>query len=1340
MLYELAVETDQEAQVVRFRLNSESGEQVGAGQVKLNEYSQALWEGLFDTRRYVQLYRGRTLADGQEVGRTGEEILVQLGVFLGRDVLGGQIMGALTHSKQRRTLLVRLPKTADDALAAAFARVPWEIARLGADGSALMEQNLVVRVVTEDTAARDAVVAAVGDKVAKGETLRVLFVYAEAPGSRPLAMREERERLLEVFYEEILPRRKVKVDVLCHGVTRSVLREQIESSGGYHVLHWSGHGHLNMLELRAEDGSQDLMKGEEVVDLFVEAGGFIPQIVLLSACLSGAFVGIRDWEMLRAAMRGQRSGDERSGGERPLDELLGKARGYTGTALALLRSGVPQVIAMRYEVGDDYARELARWFYKRLLADDGRPATDQALALARGDLLREDRDVRRFGVVDHATPLIFGQAGRLLEPVRERSEQMDKLRPRPQPLVTGGSRELDRPDYFVGRGGELTRLNVEWLGKGGPGAALVQGLAGLGKTALAAEAIHLWHRRFDYVLAFQAKPTALTIEEFYRQVDSKLTFESNAYRGKCERSAYAGVYLKSTEKLKGEQRYERMRTNLIEALHSEAILLVLDNFETNLETVASDGGYRCADPRWGRLLTELVERLPETRSRVLVTSRHLLSVLSGNEKVVWIPLGPLPMGEAGLYVRSHPVLYELYFADDEGRRLVERLLEVSRGHPLIMNRLAPLGQDRKVLAEALEQVKAKGWKTLPDMFAATLSEKDKAREREYLNDVAVGAVDVLIERLGVDARRLLWVVTLANEPVTEGMIADVWSGRSVEDEELAQLGAMLKMADKLPEEVRKKLEEMPAELREQAMQLGEGPKVPAVGPLLTELHGAGLLALAEVGRGEDGKPVCGYGFHELVRERIGQWMAEHADERGERTGEQVWLAYAERYEGIYDALVMSGRPRAREAAAEMGRRALVYVVRAGAFERLGSFASGLVTGTSDRVLLRGVIAELEAAAEQVPAGEERWSVRTYLADALLNSGRSDEALSLYEQAAGEAEEAGDWVDIGWICGNWAHAVRTVGKLGEAKDVFNRCITAYRRASSPKVEIVGRELEVFRIDVMQGKAKDVLGEIEKRLDEVRGWWKRHRAGEDVPEAPDAEFLGRALVSGLDIAREANLALGRWQECLDLLKEIEQVQRALGESDYELARTWHKRYGALIRLGQLDEAQRVLEGCLALYREVDDLTRQARALGGLADVWAERGDIEKAVDLGRQALAVCNRLPNPDDRGGLHGNLSNYLEKAGASANATRHELAAGAYFVVSGHGQHVGQWLHNLGVEMRLAAKAGARYELPRLGEVLADPEFAALRVFLEQGQVDAGELQGKIDRLVEEVRKQVDEK
>lgn len=121
-------------------------------------------------------------------------------------------------------------------------------------------------------------------------------------------------------------------------------------------------------------------------------------------------------------------------------------------------------------------------------------------------MLHDAELAQRLGAVNHATPLMFGQPGRLLDPVKKRSPQMKALRPKPQPLLPNRSHELDPAEHFVGRGAELTRLNVAWLGPDGPAAALAQGLAGMGKTALAAEIIQLWFRRFDYVFAFQAKP------------------------------------------------------------------------------------------------------------------------------------------------------------------------------------------------------------------------------------------------------------------------------------------------------------------------------------------------------------------------------------------------------------------------------------------------------------------------------------------------------------------------------------------------------------------------------------------------------------------------------------------------------------------------------------------------------------------------------------------------------------------------------------------------------------------------------------------------------------------
>jgi tetratricopeptide (TPR) repeat protein len=700
------------------------------------------------------------------------------------------------------------------------------------------------------------------------------------------------------------------------------------------------------------------------------------------ACLSGTFVQARDWESLHRAVAEttpEAAGPEAATGEAAeadVPRAVADDPGYAGTALALLRAGVPQAIAMRYEVGDAYARDLARDFYQGLLADQAPKAPAQALALARSELLRQH--AAEHGAVDHATPLVFGRDLPPLTPPPGRSPQLDERRPQPQPLLPGGSTELDRPAAFVGRGRPLTELRARWLDRlamGAPAVAVVQGLAG-------------------------------------------------------------------------------------------------------------------------------------------------------------------------------PLLDELLAAD-----------------------------------------------------------------------------------------------------------------------------------------------------------------------LLTPDDGA-------------------VAFHELVKERATAWIEAHPAERGAREEPEVWRAYGERYQAAFEALTSAGTPGARERAAEAGRRGLAYIIRARAFGELTGFASALVTGTRDPSLLRAVIAELEAVADQVPPGRDRWSLRANLADAFRMAGRPDAALALYEQAAVEAEVAEHWADVGWICGNWANALQNVGRLDAARTTYERSADALSRAGSPRVHVVGSELEALRIDVMQGDAERALPEIERRLDEVRGWWRRRREGETVPEAPDAVLLGRVLVSGLDIARQANLALKRWQPCLDLLEEIEATDRSLGEGEHELARTRFNRYGPLLRLGRFDEAQHLLQGCLQVFRQVDDLTNQSKALSALADLWDERGDRGQAVALERQALAVRNRLPDLADRSISHGNLSNYLDRLGERPEAARHMLAAIVYLVVIRHQEHLNIVLSNLGIHMSRAAASGSRYDLPPLAELLERPDLEALRQVLTDGGVNIEALQAQLDALVEEVRQE----
>jgi tetratricopeptide (TPR) repeat protein len=270
--------------------------------------------------------------------------------------------------------------------------------------------------------------------------------------------------------------------------------------------------------------------------------------------------------------------------------------------------------------------------------------------------------------------------------------------------------------------------------------------------------------------------------------------------------------------------------------------------------------------------------------------------------------------------------------------------------------------------------------------------------------------------------------------------------------------------------------------------------------------------------------------------------------------------------------------------------------------------------------------------------------------------------------------------------------------------------------------------------MRGETETALPEIESRLDRVRDWWQRSQAGESVAEAPNRTSLGRTLVSGLDIAEDANNAFENWQGCLDLLMETESAKRALGENEVELAGTRFNQYGPLLRLGRLDEAQRVLEGCLPVYRSAGAIANEARCLSALANLWKERNEIGEAIALERQALAVRNTLPDPSVRANSHGNLGIYLEKADKHDEASTHGLADIVYSMLVGTGLDVS--LNNLRNRARRALAADERYTLPPLEAILAHEEFAALRQFLDSHKVDRAALQAELDRLVDQAHKE----
>lgn len=416
--FDLIIDADHPSLTARLKLLDADGHSLAEHQADLKAIPAGQAHGLFDLRDFLKRY----VADDAAAGE-----VARLGVVIAERLLGRAIFEPLWRPKDRRTLRIQLPGAADEdnPLAAALARVPWEIARPKPDAETLGERNLLVRIVHDMARPASAPL-----ELAPDEDLRVLFVFAEARGSHPLGSRQERRELMRLFGREVYPKRRVVAHVLAHGVTRERLQAQVREHGGYHVLHWSGHGHLNRLELARPGGAPDHLTGRQLLELFLDAGGLLPRLVMLSACHSGDILRVRDWEDFLAVASGKAPAPEPAavaadrqaadGGPAPIplrDMDLSEQPGYTGTAHALLQGGAPSVVAMRYAVGDDYARALGLALYRALLADATPKDAAAALTLARRELLDANRaDATRFAVCDHATPVLYGEADPGSEP------------------------------------------------------------------------------------------------------------------------------------------------------------------------------------------------------------------------------------------------------------------------------------------------------------------------------------------------------------------------------------------------------------------------------------------------------------------------------------------------------------------------------------------------------------------------------------------------------------------------------------------------------------------------------------------------------------------------------------------------------------------------------------------------------------------------------------------------------------------------------------------------------------------------------------------------------------
>jgi len=309
----------------------------------------------------------------EEPFTTNQALFREIGDTLFRALFRGQVQDLYfalysqrIQGEENTSLRLRL-NVHDDALE--LAKLPWEFMHHHDVFLATQINTLLTRQLL-DLEYGDIETLRVEDKP------RTLIVIPEV-GNLDTAREEE-------VVTQALDAAQMPYHVLKGRVTRQALDDALAQES-YAILHFIGHGAFEEDadgvmhgSLRLNAAGEDLPPGEDE--------DWIPEVELQS--LLGNHKSLK-----LVVLNGCEMGEVAS---RPEGE------GFWGVAPALLRAGVPAVVAMQYPIRDDVAIQFAETFYRRLCTGKWAGHVDYAVTLARNACFLAFPDDRGF-----ATPVLY---------------------------------------------------------------------------------------------------------------------------------------------------------------------------------------------------------------------------------------------------------------------------------------------------------------------------------------------------------------------------------------------------------------------------------------------------------------------------------------------------------------------------------------------------------------------------------------------------------------------------------------------------------------------------------------------------------------------------------------------------------------------------------------------------------------------------------------------------------------------------------------------------------------------------------------------------------------------
>ncbi len=330
---------------------------------------------------------------------------------------------------------------------------------------------------------------------------------------------------------------------------------------------------------------------------------------------------------------------------------------FSSVAGALVKKGIPSVIAMQQSIRDESANIFASRFYKALA---GGQAVDAALGEARLSMAqRVSKENRSF--IDWGIPVLISSARDL------NLFAADAAAPLPaKPALKGFSKiNLPNPgDIFVGRQKEQRQI-ARALRGGDARCIMVLGPGGIGKSSLAARAVEQSEEYFIAVLTIGCK-TAPTAEQILLEINTFLMLNGNNMLSQVMQAP-----LELSQKIE----------YLPQVLNMARYLIIFDNFEDMLDITKEPHAIKDSIVR--HLLETLVVNL--RASRVLITSRLDFDFTRDRRyqsAILPVPLRELTKMEAFRLMENIPSLSN---TNDEEKLLI---YEKVGGNPFILDLVA----------------------------------------------------------------------------------------------------------------------------------------------------------------------------------------------------------------------------------------------------------------------------------------------------------------------------------------------------------------------------------------------------------------------------------------------------------------------------------------------------------------------------------------------------------------------------------------------------------------------------------------------------------------------------